>query len=379
MEKTGRLICVLAPTTKRRWSLRYSWSRALINSRKPPSHQLACSSGSKALRRVPWYSIDVPPDVARCQRHPMIYATSRRLYTLARDYYSGQGRIIDGGAFLGSSSLALGSGLRDQGFRREPVIDAFDTFIIDDYSVAHHLDHGDSLAQGLKAGDSMLPIYQANIAPVSHYIAIYEGDLLKKTWGGKPIEILFSDISKGWSLNDYILMNWIPYLIPETGILIQQDQVQEYHVWVAISMSMMADYFETIDYVLNDFVVYRLKREIPRSALERCLSKNVTPSDMEFHYRASVDIPTQRYGPIQGLDAWHGRARSGGDLRLPHRRHRQGSACPARRQGPLRLDCRHHAPRCCDRRISLRQARPAPVRSSTGSSVPDRDLVQRQR
>ncbi|MGH7211225.1 MAG: hypothetical protein ACREF1_07155, partial [Acetobacteraceae bacterium] len=91
-------------------------------------------------------------------------------------------------------------------------------------------------------------------------------------------------ISKGWSLNDYILMNWMPSLIPGRSILIQQDQVEEHHVWVAITMEMLADYFETIDFTPHSSMVYRPTREIPRSALERCLSANISAGDMERCY-----------------------------------------------------------------------------------------------
>jgi predicted O-methyltransferase YrrM len=75
----------------------------------------------------------------------MISTDERRLlYTLARDYYTGAGRIIDGGAYLGSSSLSLGWGLKDQCYRKEPAIDAFDTFIIDAHSIAHRFKSQDA-------------------------------------------------------------------------------------------------------------------------------------------------------------------------------------------------------------------------------------------
>ena len=135
-----------------------------------------------------------------------------------------------------------------------------------------------------KAGDSIRPLYERNVAPVADYISIHEGNLLEKPWTSGPIEILFSDISKSWELNDYIIKNWIAALIPETGILIQQDQVQEYHVWVAITMEILADYFETIDYTPFSSMVYRLKSEIPAHVLEKCMRANITNDEMEHYY-----------------------------------------------------------------------------------------------
>ena len=93
-------------------------------------------------------------------------------------------------------------------------------------------------------------VYDHNIAPVNQYITVHEGDLLRETWNEKPIEILFSDVAKGLHLNDYILTKWLPFLSAGTGILIQQDQVREYHIWVAVTMEILAEYFEVLDYVM---------------------------------------------------------------------------------------------------------------------------------
>ena len=237
----------------------------------------------ESLRRLPWYSVDLPVKVK--DGKGMIHADERRmLYTLARDYYSGAGRIVDGGAFFGTSSLSLGFGLKDRDYRKEPVIDAFDCFIIDEYSVKHYSKPAGWFRKKIKAGDNMRFIYERNIAPVAEYITIHEGDLLKAPWKSGPIEILFSDISKSWQLNDHIIKNWIAALIPETGILIQQDQVQEYHVWVAITMEILSDYFEVIDYTPYSSMVYRLKSEIPAQLLEKCMSANITKDEMEHYY-----------------------------------------------------------------------------------------------
>jgi hypothetical protein len=242
----------------------------------------------EALRRLPWYSVDLPPTVLNVVG--MIHLDERRmLYTLARDYFVGAGRIIDGGAYVGASSLALGYGLKDRGYPKEPIIDAFDTFIIDEHSVRHCFNQQDVPSRRIIAGDSVRFVYERNIAPVADYICIHEGDLQQMPWSGGPIEILFSDVSKSWSLNDYIILNWIAALVPGEGILIQQDQVQEYHVWVAITMEILADYFEFIDYTVYDSVVYRLKHDIPSRVLEKCLSSNISHAELEYYYLSFLE------------------------------------------------------------------------------------------
>jgi hypothetical protein len=237
-----------------------------------------------ALRHKPWYSADLPAEVSSGEG--LIHADERRmLYTLARDFFTGTGRIIDGGAYLGASSLSLGYGLKDRGYQKDPVIHAFDTFIIDEYTVQNYL----SSANNIKAGKNIRFLYERNIAPVVDYITIHEGDLRLAPWQWGPIEILFSDVSKSWSLNDYIILNWISALLPETGILIQQDQVQEWHVWVAITMEILADYFEFVDYTFYNSAVYRLKYEIPDRVLQKCLSSNISAADMEYYYLSFLE------------------------------------------------------------------------------------------
>ncbi len=243
-----------------------------------------------ALRHKPWYSVDLPAEVASLTKTSMIHADERRmLYTLARDYFLGAGRIIDGGTYLGASSLSLGYGLKDRGYQKEPIIDAFDRFIIDEFSVQYYFNQEAEPARQIKAGDNIRFLYERTIGPIADYVTIHEGDITQAPWGGGAIEILFSDVSKGWSVNDYIISNWISALLPEIGILIQQDQVQEYHVWVAITMEILADYFEVIDYTMYSSMVYLLKREIPDRVLQKCLSGNISTAEMEYYYLSFLE------------------------------------------------------------------------------------------
>jgi hypothetical protein len=239
-----------------------------------------------SLKRLPWYSINEVPDVGSGQW--MISPDERRLlYTLAKDYYSGTGRIVDGGSFLGSSAFALGQGLRDRAYTPVPVIDAFDLFLIDAHSIQHHLAGADGAK--VKPGDDVRYIFERNTSAISQYIDVHQGDIRAKPWSKGPIEIIFNDLSKGWSTNDYIITNWLPALIPGRGILIQQDQLQEWHVWLSISMEILSEYFEFIDFVHNCSMVYRLLRPIPESALRQCLRANLTPEQMIHYYTRFLD------------------------------------------------------------------------------------------
>src|SRR5258707_497819 len=71
-------------------------------------------------------------------RTMLVADESRLLNHLAEDYYSGSGVIVDGGAFLGGSTVALADGLRRNPRRRrlgaEKPIHSFDRFEVEEYA-----------------------------------------------------------------------------------------------------------------------------------------------------------------------------------------------------------------------------------------------------
>ena len=115
------------------------------------------------------------------------------LYSLARHSYTGRGEIVDGGAFLGGSTLALACGLRDnsqvddKSFR----IHSYDYFVADRF-VAQFI-------PGFPEGKSTRPYFDGVIAPVASHVAVHEGDLTTFPWPARrAIEILFIDVAKSW-------------------------------------------------------------------------------------------------------------------------------------------------------------------------------------
>ena len=129
------------------------------------------------------------------------------LYRLARDSYDGGGEIVDGGAFLGGSTLALALGLRDnprvadKAFR----IHSYDYFVADHF-VAQFI-------SGVPEGASTRPYYDRVIAPVASHVTVHEGDLTTFPWPAeRPVDILFIDVAKSWETNDFLLHQFFPRL-----------------------------------------------------------------------------------------------------------------------------------------------------------------------
>jgi len=186
------------------------------------------------------------------------------LYWCASSYYSGLGEIVDAGCFLGGSTVALASGLRDnlKVAGKERRIHSFDRFLVD-----HDTKQRFFQDSPLKVGDSFLSAYEHNIEKHRSHVEIYAGDIRSAAWNA-PIEILFLDVIKESSINDVIMTRFFPHLIPGISLVIQQDYIHFALPWIHITMERLAEYFETLDYFRSGSAVYRLKHALPAETLE---------------------------------------------------------------------------------------------------------------
>jgi hypothetical protein len=159
------------------------------------------------------------------------------LYTLARDRYTGRGEIIDGGAFLGGSTLALAAGLRDNPAVADTRgrVHSYDMFVADHF-VSQFID-------GYPEGTSTRPYYDGVIAAVADRVTVHEGDIATFPWpADRAIEILFIDVAKSWETNDFLVQQFFPRLIPGVSSVIQQDYHWPHTPWISITMELLADH-----------------------------------------------------------------------------------------------------------------------------------------
>lgn len=157
------------------------------------------------------------------------------------------GAIVELGAFLGGSTLALASGAE----HRDATVDSFDQFrLVSEREKEWFPDGFDA-----RPGDSTRRIYEHNIRRVRDRVTVHEGDVCEATWD-RPIALLFVDVAKSWTTADAVWNTFFPWLRPG-ALVIQQDLVHWGHPWCPIIMEHLADHFEYVGWTWLASSVWR--------------------------------------------------------------------------------------------------------------------------
>ena len=191
----------------------------------------------------------------------------RVLYSLARDYAADDAAIVDAGAFLGGSAAALLTGLRDRArpWTGSPV-ESYDLFRVDAYMVPKFF-WEESAA---RVGDSFRDRFDEHLsrfAGMPH--VVHEGDITKLGWSGGPIDVLFLDVLKSWEINDAVLRDFFPSLVPGRSVIVHQDYGWGDTPWIPITVELMRDSLVLIDWMEWGTHVFFVESELPAELLER--------------------------------------------------------------------------------------------------------------
>lgn len=190
----------------------------------------------------------------------------RLLNYLTDEYYTGEGAIVDAGCFLGGSTLALADGLRRnlrrRGYAEQKLIHSYDRFEIEGWTI------GSYFPKKARAGESFRPLFDRNIADYADLVEVHAGDVLCWPWADGPIEILFIDIAKHWTVCDWVTWQFFPRLIPGKSVVIQQDYLCHHWVaWLHVTMEFYSDYFEYVCDTGVNSVVFLNTERIPEEVL----------------------------------------------------------------------------------------------------------------
>jgi hypothetical protein len=170
------------------------------------------------------------------------------LHTFALKKYAGQGAIVDLGCWLGSSTIALASGLREHPDLqlRSALVHAYDPFIWDAWMNDVSAVRQTPLDGKYKTGESFLEAGRELTEPWKDNIRFYPGNLSSIGWFGGLIEFLFVDAMKSWQLSNCIIHDFYPSLIPGISILVRQDFGNFYVYWIHLITYRLREYFQPI-------------------------------------------------------------------------------------------------------------------------------------
>jgi O-methyltransferase len=203
-----------------------------------------------------------PKDSLNSRFSMMSQAEQQYITDYCQNTFANQGKIVELGCWLGSGTLAMAQGLVNGGKTPEPLIHAYDIFIWDN-SMTPFLG-GQPLQRPLETGDSFLDQYLIEIEPCKDWVQLHAGDLLQETWTDGPIEFLFVDAMKSWSLSQHIVKQFFTALMPGKSIVLHQDFAYFGTYWIPIIMYRLRDYFQPVTDIPEAWgVAFRLTQALP--------------------------------------------------------------------------------------------------------------------
>jgi hypothetical protein len=217
------------------------------------------------LKSKPWASKDffVPQEVLATTTM-LTYEERRMLYYLALNYYTGQGAIVDMGAYLGGSTICFAAALQQSSFAKPPI-HSYDLFRLSKFELELHF--RDNPPKDLKTRET----FDENLRDYRHLLNVHEGDVLDFPWEEEErIELLFVDIAKSYNVFDHIVLSYFPSLIPLRSLVIMQDYLWTSGPWHHVVMEKLSDYFEYIFDTNVNSEVFLLTQDIPQETLRQC-------------------------------------------------------------------------------------------------------------
>jgi hypothetical protein len=245
------------------------------------------------LSGLPWRDESVPAGVPGVPT--MLSKSERRLlYSLARDYAAEDAAIVDAGCFLGGSTAALLAGLRDRPKPwRGPPVASYDLFRIEAYTIQKFF-RDDPKA---RVGESFRPQYDANVTGFGVPHDVHEGDIAKIGWSGGQIDILFLDVLKKWEVNDAVLRDFFPSLVPGRSVIIHQDYGSGWVPWIPITVELMGDALRLIDGMEWGSHVFFLEREVSAELIREGLGG----LDLETKFALIDQAVARSHGWVRGM------------------------------------------------------------------------------
>ena len=182
----------------------------------------------------------------------------------AAKVFSGVGRVVEFGPWLGSLTKAVGRGLAanpriEQG---RAWVETYDRFQWDPFMEMWVA--GSHLARQYGEGDLFVDEYRRQIQEVLAWVNVHVADLEQDGWAGGPIELLVNDAWKSVPIVRNTVAQFFPSLIPGTSHVIHQDYLWITESFIQVAMYRLREFFEFRSWIHEaTMVVFRCVKELP--------------------------------------------------------------------------------------------------------------------
>lgn len=231
------------------------------------------------LRSCPWRAVELP---AATKRAPTMLLDEelQLLYYLGSTHFRNFGHIIDGGCFLGGSSIALAEGVRSnplfQANPRGRVIHSYDLFEVEEWTI------GIYFPKDTKPLSDFRHVHRQNTFMYEDVLDVRPGDVMTYAKFGDPIEVLFIDLAKHWTVCDFVTRSFFPSLIAGHSVVVQQDYLFGSHTaWLHVTMEYLAPYFEIVGDTNYNSVVFLNTKEIPADVLDKDIVQSLGQAEIK--------------------------------------------------------------------------------------------------
>lgn len=190
--------------------------------------------------------------------------------TTLRDWvafnWMGFGDIVEIGAFVGSSAVAIMQGME---MTRNPgKLHVYDTF---KFPQGGHEETYRSLV-GIK-GDSFRTVFNGITRQWSDRLVVNEGDAALAKWTGGKIEFLHIDCSISREFHEQIALEFYPHLTPQ-ATLVHQDYSYERAPFIAEMMAKLSPWFQRLGQI-ETTAYFTRSGKFTREDIERALQPQI--------------------------------------------------------------------------------------------------------
>src|SRR5213078_2746059 len=126
------------------------------------------------------------------------------------------------------------------------------------------------------SGDRSLPLvdtfrdrFDSHVSRFDVPHVVHEGDITAIGWSGRPIDVLFLDLLKSWEINDAVLRDFFPSLVPGRSVIVHQDYGWGDTPWIPITVELLRDSLVLLDWMEWGSHVFFVADELPAHVLER--------------------------------------------------------------------------------------------------------------